>query len=65
MKTLGYWPPFPLVVNYGAIHRPSAPEDVDNIMAALEHTDRVRSISLTISSLLLKSFPQSLRRFWN
>jgi hypothetical protein len=54
MKTLGYWPPFPLVVNYGAIHRPPAPEDEDNIMAALEHTDRVRSISFTISSSLLK-----------
>jgi hypothetical protein len=53
-KTLGYWPLFPLVVNYGEIHRPPAPEDEDNIMAALEHTDRVRSISFTISSSLLK-----------
>ena len=53
LKTLGYWPPFPLVVNYGAIHRPPTPEDEDNIMAALEHADRVRSISFTASSSLL------------
>jgi hypothetical protein len=54
MKTLGHWPPFPLVVNYGAIRRPPAPEDEDNIIAALEHADRVRSIKLTVSSSLLK-----------
>ncbi|KAH9068205.1 hypothetical protein EDB83DRAFT_2593334 [Lactarius deliciosus] len=34
--------------------RPPAPEDEDNIMAALEQSDRVCSISLTISSSLLK-----------
>jgi hypothetical protein len=54
LKTLGYWPTFPLVVNYGAIHRPPVPEDEDNIMAALKHTDRVRSISFTVSSSLMK-----------
>ena len=53
-KSLGYWPPFPLVVNYGKTHRPPTPEDEDNIMAALEHTDRVRSISFTVSRSLLK-----------
>ena len=54
LKTLGYWPPFPLVISYGAIHRPPTPEDENNIMAALEHTDRVRSIRFTVSSTLLK-----------
>jgi len=34
--------------------RPPAPEDEDNIMAALEKSDRVCSISLTVSSSLLK-----------
>jgi hypothetical protein len=70
LKTLGYWPPFPLVLNYGvppfrlpgairfstipegAVRLPT-PEDEDNIMAALQHTDRVRSISSTVSSSLL------------
>jgi hypothetical protein len=54
MKTLGHWPPFPLVINYGEIHRSPAPDDEDNIMAALRHADRVRSISFTVSSSLLK-----------
>jgi hypothetical protein len=54
MKTLGYWPPFPLVVNYGELHRDPAPEDEDNIMATLQHTDRVRSISFAVSNSLLQ-----------
>ena len=53
LKTLGYWPPFPLIVNYGESQRPPTSEDEDNIMAALEHTDRVRSFSFTVSSSLL------------
>ena len=53
-KALGYWPSFPLVVDYGAIHRPPTPEDEDNIMAALERADRVRFISFTVSRSLLK-----------
>jgi hypothetical protein len=54
LKTLRYWPPFPLVINYGASQRSATPEDECNIMAALEHADRVRSINFTVSSTLLK-----------
>jgi hypothetical protein len=56
LKTLDCLPPFPLVLNYGGFPtlRPPAPEDEDNIMVALEKSDRVCSISLTISSSLLK-----------
>ena len=56
LQILRYLPPFPVVVNYGGVPPlPSlAPEDEDNIMAALEHTDRVCSINVTISSSLLK-----------
>jgi hypothetical protein len=53
-KTLDYWPPLPLVVNYGGLLRPPSPEDEDNIMAALRDPDRVCSISCTISSSLLR-----------
>jgi hypothetical protein len=55
-KNLKYWPPFPLVVNYGGRPGFSPPvrEDEDNMMAALEQSDRVRSIGLTISTSLLK-----------
>ena len=56
LKTLYYWPPLPLVLNYGGlpILRPPSPEDEGNIMAALEHSNRVRSISFTLSSSLLE-----------
>ncbi|KAH9058347.1 hypothetical protein EDB87DRAFT_1685321 [Lactarius vividus] len=56
LKALDCWPPFPLVVNYGGFPRlrAPAPKDEDNVMAALEQSDRVCSISLTVSSSLLK-----------
>ncbi|KAH9165696.1 hypothetical protein EDB89DRAFT_273471 [Lactarius sanguifluus] len=40
---LGCWPAFPIVIEYDKI----APEDEDNILAALEHPDRVRRVSLS------------------
>ncbi|KAN0138863.1 hypothetical protein V8E53_003251 [Lactarius tabidus] len=55
LKNLDCWPPLPLVVNYGGFPTlpPPSPEDEDNIMAALELSDRVCSISLTVSTSLL------------
>ena len=55
-KSLDCWPLLPLVVNYGGspILETPAPEDEDDIMAALKHSDRVRSISLTVTNSLLK-----------
>ena len=67
LKTLDHWPPLPIVLNYGGlpILRPPAPEDEDNIMAALEQSDRVCSINFTLSSSLLKNFPQPQDHFPN
>ena len=54
-KTLDYWPALPIVVQYGgAALDPPAPEEEDNIVAALKYSDRVNSIDLTISSPLLE-----------
>jgi hypothetical protein len=56
MKALDYWPPFPLVVNYGGspmLGTPSS-EDEENIVAALKQSDHVRSISLTVTSSLVE-----------
>jgi hypothetical protein len=56
VENLECWPPFPLVMNYGGfpfLPTPS-PQDEDNIMAALKHSIRTCSISLIISSSLLK-----------
>ncbi|KAI9451040.1 hypothetical protein BJY52DRAFT_1419285 [Lactarius psammicola] len=62
---LDCWPPFPLVVNYGgfSMHRPPAPEDEDNLLAALEQSDRVYSIGLTVSSSLLNKLSTISRPF--
>ncbi|KAH9018086.1 hypothetical protein EDB84DRAFT_1581626, partial [Lactarius hengduanensis] len=56
LKALNHWPSLPIVVEYGGSLEldPPAPEDDDNIMAALEQSDRVSSISLTVTYSLLK-----------
>ncbi|KAH9000284.1 hypothetical protein EDB92DRAFT_484548 [Lactarius akahatsu] len=58
LKTLGYWPALPIVVQYGGSPTldPPSPEDEVNIVAALNESDRVSSISLTITSSLLEKF---------
>jgi hypothetical protein len=55
-KNLNCWPPFPIIVDYvtSSNHRSSpAPNYEDDIMAALEHPDRVRSLNLAVTSSLL------------
>jgi hypothetical protein len=56
LKTLEYWPPLPLVLNYGGSPElnPPAPEDEKNIMAALKQSDHVRFISLTVTTSLVE-----------
>ena len=54
-KTLDCWPPLPIVLEYGSSLAldPPAPEDEVNIIAAIERSDRVSSISLTVTTSLL------------
>lgn len=55
-EALDLWPALPIVMQYGGsptLHPPS-PGDEDNIVAALKHFDRVRSISLTVTSSLME-----------
>ncbi|KAH8983195.1 hypothetical protein EDB92DRAFT_1607123 [Lactarius akahatsu] len=56
LKALDCWPTLPIVVHHGGslALNPPAPEDEDNIMAALNQSDRVSSISLTVTSSLLE-----------
>ena len=56
LKTLDCWPALPIVLEYGGSPTldPPAPEDEDNIVAALKQYDRVSSIHLTISASLLE-----------
>ena len=55
MKTLCCWPSLPIIIQYGGSPNldPPAPEDDDNIIAALEQSGRVSSIGLTVTSSLL------------
>lgn len=56
LKTLEYWPSFPLIVNYGGspeLNSPS-PEDEKNIVVALKRSEHVRSINLTVTSSLVE-----------
>ncbi|KAH9171660.1 hypothetical protein EDB89DRAFT_2243343 [Lactarius sanguifluus] len=57
LKTLYYWPALPIIVKYGGFPNfdPPAPEDDNNIIAALKQSTRVCSISLTVTSSLLKN----------
>jgi hypothetical protein len=56
LKALNYWPTIPIVVFYGGVPNldPPAPEDDDNIIAALKQSGRVSSISLTATSSLIE-----------
>ncbi|KAN0130625.1 hypothetical protein V8E53_011518 [Lactarius tabidus] len=55
-EALDLWPALPIVMQYGGSPtlQPPSPGDEDNIIAALKHFDRVRSISLTITSSLME-----------
>lgn len=56
LKVLDCWPALPIVVEYEgtqALDTP-VPEDEDNIVAALQRTDRVSSVHLTVTKSLLQ-----------
>ncbi|KAH9172676.1 hypothetical protein EDB89DRAFT_879306 [Lactarius sanguifluus] len=57
LKNLDYWPVLPIIMKYGGLPNldPPAPEDGDNIIAALKQPGRVSSISLTVTYSLLES----------
>ena len=56
LKTLDFLPSLPIVVEYGGSPALSPPtqKDGDNIVAALKRSERVHSITLTVTSSLLK-----------
>ena len=56
LKYLDCWPTIPIVIQYGGSSElvPLAPEDEENILAALNQSDRISSIHLTVTNLLLE-----------
>ena len=53
-KNLDLWPALPIVIDYVIYHRHTkiSPNDDDNIIAALEHPDRVRCLKLPMTRFL-------------
>lgn len=65
-KTLDCWPAsVPIVVEYGGSRGldPPTPEDEDNIIAAVKQSDRIGSISLTVTNSLLEKLSAIKRPF--
>jgi hypothetical protein len=64
-KNLGIWPALPISIEYPCLERSITPDDEDNIIAALEHPDRVSFIALEptaplwekIATVMLEPFP--------
>ncbi|KAI9443728.1 hypothetical protein BJY52DRAFT_1373644 [Lactarius psammicola] len=65
LKTLDCWPALPIIVEYGGSLEldPPTSEDEDNIMAALKQSDRVRSITLTVTDRLLEKLSAIVKPF--
>jgi hypothetical protein len=65
LKSLFCWTTLPIVVQYGGSLEldPPAPEDEENIIAALKQSHRVISISLTITTSLQERLPTIKRPF--
>ncbi|KAH9170821.1 hypothetical protein EDB89DRAFT_2071552 [Lactarius sanguifluus] len=57
-ENIGCWPAFPISIEYHVYWNPGSdkgllPNDEDNVIAALEHSDRIRCVKLTLTSSLL------------
>jgi hypothetical protein len=65
MKTLDCWPPLPIVIRYSdpmGLRPPSAEDDDDNIIAALQHRDRVCEVELAVGSSLFAKLTPLLQK---
>ena len=68
-KNLVYWPPLPLIVDYSTSWdvndcKNLTPSDEDNIVMALEASDRVRYVGIPVTnSLLGKMVKETRNRF--
>ncbi|KAH9171732.1 hypothetical protein EDB89DRAFT_1069135 [Lactarius sanguifluus] len=57
-KNLGIWPAFPIVINY---KRGIMPIDEDNVIAALEHHDRVCYLGLYVTGSQLRKMATAMQ----
>lgn len=62
-RRLDCWPPLPIFIKYWANleFRPPSSEDEDNLIAALEHPDRVRKIQLALTNSQLEKVAERIQ----
>lgn len=66
-KTLDYWPAFPITIRCGRAQHADAscerlcPEEGDNIIAALQHHNRVRSIDLCLTYSVMEKLSTQVK----
>lgn len=62
-RRLNCWPSLPIFIKYWANleFRPPSSEDEDNLMAALEHPDRVRKLQLAVTSSQLEKIAERMQ----
>ena len=58
-KHLGYWPAFPIVIDY---YGPLAPNDKDNVLAALENPNRICFLNLHVMASQLAKLALATRK---
>ena len=59
-KNLDLWPAFPIIIDYidySLLFNKISPNDDDNIIAALEHPDRVRCLRLPMTRFYSERWP--------
>ena len=61
-EDLGIWPALPIVLDLYSPGFPFTPNDEDNAIAALEHSDRLCSISLYVTGSMWAKMPTVLRK---
>lgn len=62
-RRLDSWPCLPIVIKYwpNSEFKPPSPEDEDNLIAALEHPDRVHTIQLAMTGSLWEKVAERMR----
>jgi F-box-like len=60
-KTLDFWPDLPIAISYPSSYRRLAPEDENNVIIALKHSERICELDLSISRTLWPKSDLSMR----
>ena len=64
---MSYWPPFPLIIAYSSYWKADyskslTPIDEDNVVAALDDSDRVHYIGISVTGLFIGKIATAMRK---